>query len=168
MHFRTALVSQTATGTARYLVFHAGDARFGVLLDHVVEVVRSVAADALPGAPAVVTGAIVVRGDVVPLFDLGVRFGQAPQPVRASERFLITRTARRRAAVRADATGWIEELDESQLVEPARVTRGLDRIRGIAQLEDGIVLIQDLDALLDDAESTQLDAALSRHPDGTP
>jgi purine-binding chemotaxis protein CheW len=144
----------------RVLVFTSDALRFGIPLERVREVVRAVAVDPLPGAPTVVAGAIVVRGQLVPVFDMRARFGLRRSPIRASEHFIIARAERRTVAVRADAAEWIEELDDDAVVEPASVARGLARLEGVGRLPDGLVLLQDLDAFLDQAESDALAGAL--------
>jgi purine-binding chemotaxis protein CheW len=144
----------------RILVFAAGGLRFGLPLADVREVVRSVAVDSLPGAPAVVSGAIDVRGEIAPVVDIRVRFGAEAVPVSATERFIICRTPQRLVALRADSTEWISEVRHIQ--EPEAVAAGLEHIRGIARLEDGLVLLYDLGTFLSDAESAALAEALAR------
>ena len=151
--------------TGLVLVFDVGPVRFGLPMERVDEVVRAVALQQLPGAPAVVAGAFVLRGEIIPLFDLRARFGLEAQPLHPSQRFIVASARSRRVALRADAMDWIREVDGTKVREPATIVRGVDRIRGVAQLEDALVLIQDLDAFLDDAESAALDRALE--PGGT-
>jgi purine-binding chemotaxis protein CheW len=147
----------------RVLVFTADALRFGIPLERVREVVRAVAVDPLPGAPAVIAGAIIVRGGLVPVFDMRARFGLRPSPIRASEHFILARAERRTVAIRADAADWIEDVADDAVIEPAAIARGLARLEGVGRLPDGLVLLQDLDAFLDQAESDALAGALEAY-----
>jgi chemotaxis signal transduction protein len=50
-----------------------GDARYGLWVDEILEVVRTPPISRLPLATATVPGVTSVRGDLVPVLDLGVR-----------------------------------------------------------------------------------------------
>lgn len=55
------------------LTFRLGDARFGLWIDEVMEVVRTPPITRLPLPVAELAGVCAVRGDVLPVLDLGVR-----------------------------------------------------------------------------------------------
>lgn len=60
------------------LVLRLGDARFGLWIDEVLEIVRTPPISRLPLPSAEVPGVTSVRGDVIPVLDLGVRLLGAP------------------------------------------------------------------------------------------
>ncbi|NLG60860.1 MAG: chemotaxis protein CheW [Candidatus Cloacimonetes bacterium] len=152
--------------TNEVLRFDVGDLRCAVPLSHVREVQRAVAVTPLPGAPEIVDGVIDVRGEVVPVIDLGRRFGLPRRPLRASQSMVLVWTGERLVALRADRVHWLEELAPDAVVNASRLTRGPLELAGVARTTDGLVLLQDPEALLRQAESETLDAALAARSDG--
>ncbi len=142
------------------LTFDLSGQRFGVSLDAVREVVRAVAITPVPGAPAVVEGVIDVRGEVVPVFDLRARFGLPARALHPAQHFIIARAGERTVALRVDRADWMRDVDDASITPAGRNVPAGPHIIGVARLDDGLVLLHDLDAFLSDAESHALDAAL--------
>lgn len=143
------------------LRFDIGDLRCAVPLTHVREVVRAVALTPLPGAPPVIEGVIDVRGEVVPVVNLGSRLGIETAAVRPSQVLVLVWTGERLVAIRVDRVEWIEPLDDDDVKAVERLTRGPVALAGIGRMRDGLVLLQDPEALLQQAENEAIDAALA-------
>lgn len=143
------------------LRFDIGALRCAIPLTHVREVVRAVAFTPLPGAPPVIEGVIDVRGEVVPVVNLGSRLGLETTPVRPSQALVLVWTGERLVALRVDRVEWIEPLDEDDVRKVERLTRGPVALAGIGRMSDGLVLLQDPEALLQQAEGEAIDAALA-------
>ena len=105
------------------------------------------------------------RGELVPVYDLRARFGLGPRPLNPDERLVVVWTGSRLAAFRCDRTEWVERVDPSSIEPPDSVPGTGRHIAGVARLPDGLVLIQQLDAFLEDAEAAALDDALSARSD---
>jgi purine-binding chemotaxis protein CheW len=142
------------------LTFELSGQRFGIHLRSVREVVRAVAISPLPGAPSVIEGIIDVRGEVVPVFDLRARFGLLPRPVWPTQHLIIARVGDRLVAVRVDRAEWMVEVEDGAVVDATRVASSAKHIAGVATLEDGLVLIHDLDTFLNAFESQALEEAM--------
>jgi purine-binding chemotaxis protein CheW len=141
------------------LVFELAAVRYAIPLTSVREVVRAVLVTPLPEAPPVIEGVIDVRGELVPVLDLRLRFGHSARALDPDDRLIVAWTGDRLVSMRCERTEWIETVPGDAVSEPPYGRDG--RISGIAQLPDGVVLIQDLAAFLDEAESVALDSALS-------
>lgn len=152
----------------RILVFELEHQRYGLPLGSVHEVVRAVAITRLPAAPAVVEGAIDLRGRVVPALDLRRRFGLPPREISPRDHLVIASTGGRLVALRVDRADWLVELEPDAVDEAADLGAGRDYVAGVARLPDGLVLIHDLETFLSEAEAATLDRALdeARRADG--
>jgi purine-binding chemotaxis protein CheW len=71
------------------VVLVLGEARFGLWIDEVLEIVRTPPISRLPLARAELPGVTSVRGDVVPVLDLGVRL--LGEPARRPGRLILVR-----------------------------------------------------------------------------
>ncbi len=144
------------------VTFHLGAARFGVRSLDVREVVRAVALTPVADAPEVIEGIFDLRGVIVPVLNLRKRFGLPPKTLSADEHLLIVAGPRPRA-FRADRVVGIDDVPEGLLQ-----TATSPRVAGVARTGDGLSVILDLDAFLDEAEIVALDAALDTRAAGPP
>ena len=134
--------------------------RYGLLLSTVARVVRMVDVTPLPKAPEIVLGVINVRGQVIPVINLRRRFRLPERAIDLADHLIVARTARRPLALIVDAAIGVLECSDRD-VEPAReVLPGLDYVEGIAKLEDGLILIHDLDKFLSLDEQAALDGVM--------
>lgn len=152
---------QTPAEDLELLVFELAAVRYALELRSVREVIRAVLISPLPDAPAVIEGLVDVRGEVVPVYDLRLRFGLAPRPLDPRERLVVAWTGSRVVAFRCESTEWVEHVPRSWIQGPDAVPGAARHLAGVARLPDGLVLIQDLEEFLDAAEAESLDAALS-------
>lgn len=152
---------QTPTKDLELLVFELAGVRYALELPSVREVVHAVLISPLPEAPVVIEGIIDVRGEVVPVYDLRVRFGLPARALDPGERLVVAWTGSRRVAFRCERTEWVEGVSPSLVDSPNVLGSAGRHIAGVVHLPDGLVMIQNLDEFLDAAETVALDAALS-------
>jgi purine-binding chemotaxis protein CheW len=137
----------------RELVSFAVDGRrLGLELEAVERVVAMVEISPLPGAPGVVLGAIDVAGTVVPVYDVRRRLGLPEHDYGPEASLVLARTAGRLVALPADEVDGVRAVDALTGGEAL----GLEHVAGVAPLDDGLLLIQDLDAFLTVEEERQL------------
>ncbi|GAB7128125.1 chemotaxis protein CheW [Silvimonas sp. JCM 19000] len=82
-----ATLPATTAGSAlpgedqQYLTFTLGAEVFAVVIHHIKEIIEYSAVTQVPLMPPFVHGVINLRGSVLPVIDLSIRFGRAPTPV---------------------------------------------------------------------------------------
>lgn len=151
-------------GIEHLLVFTLDEPRYALPLAAVERIVRAVEVTPLPKAPEIVLGAINAQGRVIPVVDVRRRFRLPAREMRLDDRFIIARTARRLVALAADDVAGVRELAPRALVSAEEALPFAGYLRGVAKLEDGLVLISDLDAFLSLDEERQLELALAGDP----
>jgi purine-binding chemotaxis protein CheW len=93
--------------------------------------------------------------------DLRSRFRLPARELRCDDRFILLRTPRRALAVVADSVDEIRFFPSDSTDSAKRPLPPMEYLQGVAVLNDGLVLINDLDRLLSLDEETALDAALT-------
>ena len=146
----------------RLLLFVVDDVQYAVRSDVVAEIVRAVAVTPLPNAPDVIEGIIDVRGRIVPVFDLRLRFGRRSRSVIPADHFILVRAATRLAALHVDRVLDLIDVDASAIDPMGAQVSSAPQVAGVALLPDGMALIHDVDAFLSAAEAASLDSALER------
>lgn len=144
------------------VVFCLDGQRHALPMAAVERIVRAVEVTPLPGAPAVVLGAVNVRGRIFPVLSLRQRFGLPEREIRITDQFVIAQTLRRTVVLPVDEALDVIERPESAVVRPDGIVPGLDLLQGVVKLDDGLILIHDLDKFLSLDEAHALDAAMSK------
>lgn len=144
------------------VVFELGGQRYALPLNVVERIVRAVEVTPLPGAPAIVLGVVDVEGSVLPVFNLRRRFLLPERDIGPDDQLLIARTTRQRVALVIDEAHGVMERAAAEITGSALILPGLDLFQGVVQLEDGLVLIHDLEKFLSLDEALALDEAMHR------
>ena len=143
------------------VVFSLDEPRYALDLSTVERVVSAVEITPLPRAPEIVLGVINMQGQVVPVVDVRKRFRLPEREVNIDDRFIIARTSRRVVALVADDVVGVQRLGDRQIVSAEQALPFAEYIKGVAKVEEDLVLIYDLDRFLSLDEEQKLDEAMS-------
>lgn len=146
--------------SAQWVVFCLDTGRYALPLSAVDRVVRAAYVTPLPLAPDIVLGAIDVEGQVLPVFNVRRRFQLPERALDPADHFLIARTARGAVVLVIDSAQGLLDCPSKPMIDAQNVAPNPGQIRGVIQLEDGLVLIQDLEHFLSPDESRTLDEAM--------
>lgn len=144
----------------RFVVFRLDEQGYALYLPMVEKVVRAVEITPLPKAPEAVLGVINWMGRVLPVVNIRARFRLPSRPMDLTDRFIFVRTPKRWVALLADSVDGVLIRPRNDVVSPEEIVPGLDYVDGVVKLEDGMVLIHDLDKFLSLDEEALLDKAL--------
>jgi purine-binding chemotaxis protein CheW len=148
--------------TAQWVVFWLDQGRYALPLAVVDRIVRAVHVTPMPRAPGIVLGAIDVQGRVLPVFNMRRKFGLPERAVDPADHFLIAHTARRTVVLVIDAAQGVFQHAATAVTPAADIAPDLEHIRGVIQLDDGLVLIHDLEHFLSTDEARVLDEVMSQ------
>ena len=151
------------TGRA-LVVFSLDDQRYALALARVRRAIRVVAITPLPEAPPIVLGIVDLGGVVIPVIDLRQRFRHPPRELRLSDHLLVATAGARTVALLVDETHGVIEVSSAERAPAGAILPGLELVDGAVKLEDGLVLIHDLERLLSLDEEAAIDRALSGCP----
>ncbi len=113
----------------------------------------------LPKAPDVIPGIIDVHGTIVPLFDTRKRFRLPPKKLSVSDVFILAMCRSRTVALITDSVEPVTPYPQ-QIIERPESVPGLEYVRGIVKLPEGIIFIHDLETFLSLEEEKQLGEAM--------
>lgn len=126
------------------LTLRLGAARFGVWVDEVLEIVETPPVSRLPLSSPEVAGVTSIRGDVVPVLDLGLRLLQSPS--RRPGRLILVRHEGTGAmvALLVDGVGTLVAVRDDQVQEPPAAAESelpAEYMTGVLPLDDEVVTI---------------------------
>ena len=138
--------------TPRWLRLRCGGQRYGLELLKVQEVVLPAPLLALRGTVPAMLGVMNLRGQVVPVMDLGMHLGQPSQPETPATRFVVIEEKGEVLGLRVTAVEDVVTLGEGQVEPPGttQVQRPVDGLfRGIARLGGDPMILLDASCLLE-------------------
>lgn len=145
---------------SQLVVFSIGGLRFGIDIWITERIVPAVEITPLPDLPSIVQGVIKVQDSIIPVVDVRERLNIPKREVELSDRFIIVRTPKRRMALVADFVEGLHHLRNHQIFPLSEILPNLNHIKGIVQLENELVMVNDLDDFLSLDEEMALKKAL--------
>ena len=136
-------------GVAPTLLFRVGTMTYGCDISDAQEIIPLRPVTRLPGAPACVLGLMNMRGIIVTVLDLGVRFDPARAPAREGSILLIRYRDRLVGAVVdevLDVRVLDAESDDSGV--GGGTAAGGEIVRRVVTAGDDTVIVLDLDVLI--------------------
>ncbi len=149
------------SGIHQLLVFTLDDRRYALPLPCVMRVLRAVEVTPLPGAPDVILGIISLQGRILPVFHTRKRFRLPGRELDIHDQLVLIRTARRTIALLVDRVADVVSCSDEAITGAESILPNLPHVRGILQLDDGLILIEDAERFLSLDEETS-----SRHGAG--
>jgi len=139
---------------AQYCTFYLDGLLFGVELKGVQEVMRSLDLTQVPLAPAVVSGLINLRGQIVTAVDLRRRLELPPRPGDEQSMNVVVRSEDGAVSLLVDEIGDVVEVVESSFEPPPETLRGTVRsiIVGVHKLKDQLLHVMDIEKACQMAE----------------
>ncbi len=147
-------------GHKELLIFSLDTLKCALDLGTVERVIPAVKVSPLPNAPEAVLGIVNIRGRLIPVYDMRLRFNLIKKAVSPYDCLIFVRAGGRTAALIADMVEGVAACEEEDIVEPGEIVPGLDHIDGVAKLKDGVAFIHDVKKFLSIEEEKALDDAL--------
>ena len=132
-------------GSVQLVAFMLDDQRYGLELSVVERIVRAVEVISFAFCTGHRYGGNKPGGPVVPVVNVPTAFSPAGKELSLDDHVLRPRTARRTVALLVDSAFSLVEISASDVTHASDILPRIDYIDGVAKLEDGMILIHDLD-----------------------
>ncbi|MCP4351916.1 MAG: chemotaxis protein CheW [Desulfobacterales bacterium] len=146
------------TETKQYLTFRLGDEVFALDVAQVREVLDLSTITKVPGSPDFMRGVINVRGSVVPVIDLRLKFG-LPQTDNTVDTRIVVMEISLEGEITvlgslADSVDEVMELEPGFIEKPPRIGARwrIEFIKGIGKKDDQFIIILDIDRVFSSDE----------------
>jgi len=145
------------TQKGKFLTFSLGTEFYGIEIKHVTEIIGLQLITEIPEMPEYIKGIINLRGKIIPLMDVRLRFRK---PFREySDRTCIVVIDIREISVGliVDSVSEVIAIPDEEIVTPPNVNKnGNKYIKGIGKVGHDVKLLLDTDKLLNDEEVENL------------
>ena len=163
-HLETLSPPAGLQATTTYLIFSLHDSLYGMDALAVREILSLPELTPLHQAPPHVLGVVNLRGRVLPVLDLSIRLGHAPQRCRVTDSIIIVEHTETLIGIMVNAVHDVRQI-AAQDVEPAPSYGGAKEclaesciacLHGVAKIDEDIVLLLRVDGVLQADELTEL------------
>ncbi len=149
----------------RYLTFRLGTESYGIGVMSVQEIIRLESITTVPQLPNHVRGVINLRGRIVPVVDLRIRFGLATAEDGERTCIIVVQVVTRRGRVPmgllVDAVEEVLNLGKNDVAPPPEFGCAVDVtfLRGMARIRDQVKTLLDINRVLTDEQLDELHSA---------
>jgi purine-binding chemotaxis protein CheW len=137
----------------KYLTFALGREEYGLPVLKVREIIKMMDITAVPQVPAAIRGVMNLRGKVIPVIDLRIRFGLASQADTDRSSIIVVDLLvggdRVQMGVVVDAVRDVLNITDAEIQEPPQFGTEVatDFMTGLAKVKGTVKILLDLDVL---------------------
>ncbi|HCR86503.1 MAG TPA: chemotaxis protein CheW [Alphaproteobacteria bacterium] len=138
--------------TRQFLTFKVEQNEYGVDIMKVMEIRGWQEATRIPNSPEYMLGVINLRGLVIPIFDLRIRFSQGKTEANEKHVVIVINVGSRTVGILVDSVSDILTVNESEIKNnPSSSETGIDDeyVRGLISHSEKMVIVLDVDFLFD-------------------
>ena len=141
---------QEPEATEHLACFFLEREEYGVDVRQVQEIRRVTEITVVPRAPEFVRGVVNLRGRVIPVLDLKRKLGLGEVRIGGGARIVVVRLRERLLGLLVDGASHVLKVPVSKIEPPPEevLEKGGDYIRGVAKLDDRLIILVDLERLL--------------------
>jgi purine-binding chemotaxis protein CheW len=142
---------ETNSQANKYLLFNIGDEVYGISIVQVTEIIEVQRITEVPDMPVFMKGVINLRGKVIPVMDLRLRFGMQERPYDDRTCIIIVNVADQSLGFIVDTVAEVRDIPETD-IQPApsfRDDQERDRyISGLGKVGEEVKILLDIDRIM--------------------
>lgn len=140
----------------KYMTFKSGNEYFGLEIRYVIEIIQLQAITMIPETEDYIKGIINLRGKVIPVIDVRLRFKQEPFEYNDRTCIIVINVKSTVVGLIVEKIAEVVEIKEKNILPPPKIGRA-DKthnkyVYGIGKIGDSVKLLLDPDKLLNDED----------------
>ena len=141
--------------------FFIGNEEFGVDILYVQEINRMSQVTKVPNSPEFVNGVINLRGRVIPVIDLRLKFGMPKKEPDKNTRIIVIEVSGKTVGFIVDSVNEVLRISKDVTEPPPELAMGVNSeyIKAVGKLEDRLLILIDLEKILSKEEKLELQEA---------
>lgn len=151
MHETATIAGKALAAEAeQFLTFRLDGLDYGIPIMQVQEIRGWTKVTPLPNSPRYIKGVLNLRGTIVPIIDLRLRFNLEETPYDAVTVIVVVNVGGRLAGLVVDAVSDVISLAPDQRRTPPEFEGQANRqfVQGLTQVEDNLLVLIDVDKLV--------------------
>lgn len=147
----------------KYMTFKSGNEYYGLKIQYVNEIIGFQTITAIPETEDYIKGLINLRGKIIPVIDVRLRFKQAPFEYNDRTCIIVINVKSTVVGLIVEKIAEVVEIKDENILPPPTIGRS-DRVHnkyvyGIGKVGDSVKLLLDPDKLLNDEDLSLIEQA---------
>ncbi len=149
-----ATTGKQSTPAGEFLSFKLGPEEYGIDILKVQEIRSYEQPTRIANAPAFVKGVVNLRGVIVPIVDMRLKYGMESAEYNDFTVVIVLNVAKRIVGIVVDSVSDVVELNAEQIKHAPEFNDSIDAsyITGIGSVQDRMMILIDIEALIGSAE----------------
>lgn len=150
------------TQKGKHLTFAIGKEIYGIEIKYVTEIIGIQRITEIPEVPDYVKGIINLRGKIIPVIDVRLRFKKQPLEYNDRTCIIVVEIKGISLGLIVDSVSEVVTISETDIVSPPDSNTGFNNkyIKGIGKIEDEVKLLIDCNKLINDEDCEILEDVL--------
>ncbi len=150
------------TQKGRYLTFSLGDESYGIEIKYVTEIIGIQTITEIPELPEYIKGVINLRGKIIPVMDVRLRFRKEPKEYNDRTCIIVVDINDISIGLIVDSVSEVLTIPDEDIVEPPKMNKSFSNryIKNIGKVGNDVKLLLDCEKLLTEDELEDLSEAL--------
>lgn len=142
----------------RFLTFSLGKESYGIEIKYVIEIIGIQSITQIPELPDYVKGIINLRGKIIPVLDVRLRFKKEPKEYNDRTCVIVIDIKEVSIGLIVDTVAEVVTIPEEDMVDPPQKHKGFNNryIKKIGKIGDEVKLLLDCEKLLTEDELEDL------------
>lgn len=142
----------------RYLTFLIGEECYGFEIKYVTEIIGIQAITEIPEIPEYVRGIINLRGKIIPVMDVRIRFKKESLEYNDRTCVIVVDVSEISIGFIVDQVAEVMSIPEEDVVDPPQIHKGTGNkyIRKIGKVGNSVKLLLDCEMLLSEQEAEEI------------
>ncbi|QHQ62752.1 chemotaxis protein CheW [Anaerocolumna sedimenticola] len=154
----SAVEMEEDTQKGRYLTFSLGKESYGIEIQYVMEIIGIQSITEIPELPDYVKGIINLRGKIIPVMDVRLRFKKEAKSYNDRTCIIVVDIKNISIGLIVDGVSEVLTIPEQEIVDPPEMNKGFNRyIKKIGKVGNDVKLLLDCEKLLSEDELNDLD-----------
>lgn len=131
------------------VVFKIENVEYGINIMQVSEIVKLQSITKIPNTPEYIEGVINLRGVVIPIVDLRLKFNLGRKERSEDSRIIVVNVNNKTLGMVVDGVAEVIRINEEQIADSSAISSHIneDYIMGVAKLEDRLIIVLNLDKI---------------------
>ncbi|NLK34105.1 MAG: purine-binding chemotaxis protein CheW [Gracilibacteraceae bacterium] len=156
------MLTEEDTQEGRFLTFSLGKESYGIEIRYVTEIIGIQLITEIPELPEYVNGIINLRGKIIPVMDVRLRFKKEQKDYTDRTCVIVVDIRDMSIGLIVDSVSEVMTIPKQDIVQPPQMNKGYQTryIKNIGKVGGEVKLLLDCEMLLDDSEANELSEAL--------
>jgi purine-binding chemotaxis protein CheW len=134
----------------KYLLCRLGDENYGIAIRYVTDIIELQEITEVPDMPEYVQGVINLRGNVIPVIDLRIRFGMEPREYDDRTVITVVNIEDYSIGFIVDTVTEVQDIPEQQIDPAPNFSSSAEQekyIAGLGKTEEQVIILLDIEKL---------------------